>query len=411
MTLQVKSVSSFHFDELFHDFINEFHACLHEVIPDVKQVASLSFELKRKTSVKKCNPILQTAAPEHAQEIVNIYRDIYGNTYPYKEMLDEEEVRRMLESDEYEFILFKDTNEDIMGCFTFVFDFFHRRAYMRGYNVKRKYQKYFDVVKGFMGSLLAMIHEHQDQILTWYAENRTAHSASQYFCQVAGVKNVAFLPNKDIFLNKIESDMMHVGYHETMLKTLRSSRSFYILPEVMPCFAFMSQRYPFLIDSINIVNSDVSLNPIQVRECINRTIRSMKTDEFKYTTFTFKIRGSDSFLKGLYTPTVKNMEKIKYHVESLEELSALLIHLEHLREALGVRYVECMVSAREPLHQRMFLNHGFCPRGYLPSWEFDEHEKKFYDCILFNWFLPPLAPDLKLIDEGWMLLRYLNFIN
>ncbi len=411
MTLQVKSVSSFRFDELFHDYINQFHENLYHVIPDVKSGSTLPLQLVRNSPVKKYNPIIQAASPDHAQEIVNIYRDIYGNTYPYKEMTDVEEVRRMLKNKDYTFILFKDKNDIIMGCFTFVFDFVHRRAYMRGYNVKRKYQKYFDVVKGFIGSLLAMIHEHQDRILMWYAENRTAHSASQYFCQVAGVKNVAFLPNKDIFLNKIESDMMHVGYHETMLKTLRSSRFFCILPEVVPCFTFISQRYSFLAHSINVVNPDLFLDHIRVHENVHRITRCMKMDAFGHVTFTFKIRGSDSFLKGLYTSTIKNMEKIKYHAESLEELSAFLIHLQHLRESLGVRYVECMVSAREPLHQRIFLNHGFYPRGYMPSWEFDEDEKKFYDCILFNWFLPPLAPDLKLIDEGWMLLRYLNFIN
>ena len=111
----------------------------------------LQFELSDGARVKKTSrkfsPILKLARPEDAEEIAEIYLDIYGGTYPYKEMEDVEYVRKLIRRDNYKWLLFKNKQEDTVGCFTYVLDFKKRRGYMRGFNVKKEYQGWLDAVK------------------------------------------------------------------------------------------------------------------------------------------------------------------------------------------------------------------------------------------------------------------------
>ncbi len=393
-------------NDLYFNYIDTLSNKFHYITPDLEEGMSLPFELIKQGGKQKINPVIQAARPEHAREIVKIYKEIYHGTYPYKEMEDELEVKHMIEQNDHSFLIFKDNKGTIMGCFTFVFNFEEKRAYLRGYNVRPKYQKYFDVIKGFLGSLIGILYLYRNKILVWYAENRTAHAASQYFCQVAGVKNVAFLPNKDIFFRKIESDMLHVGYNKDALTTFRSREIPQIIPSIINCYAFSNKRYS--LGKADIVNPKLILKDQVMWELKSKINVRIKKKKFNYQIIKFTLSNTDSYLKCLYTPMVKNIEKIEYNIDKLEELHVFLTELNKFCRLKNIRYAECLVSAHEPSHQQIFLKAGFQPRGYIPSWKYNSVEKKFTDHVMFNWFVPPLSKNIQLIEEGWELLKYLN---
>jgi hypothetical protein len=390
------SVSTNHFLETFYEMGNA----------NIRTGMDLPFELTEKARDDKISPILQLATPEDAQAIVNIYLDIYQGTYPYKEMESVEEVRQMIENSNYRWLLFKTPRERrIAGCFTYVLDFEKKVGYMRGFNIKREYQGTLDAIKAVIGSMIGIWTEYRNKIKLWYCENRTAHTKSQYLSSVCGIKAIAFLPNKDIFNEKVESDILHIAYEHDTLTDLRSSEIPSIIPEVECLFDFVNERY-------NLGEKRVKshFQPLDLRKFISikrQLQKKSEKDKFGYETITFSLRHSDSYFRFLYTPQANNFEKTEYKVKNKEELFIFLQEWLSYIEEYGVRYTECYVSAYEPDHQNLFRKIGFRPRGYIPSWNFEkENEKeneKFEDSIVFNWYKGALK-EPKLLESGQKIL-------
>ena len=80
-----------------------------------------------------------------------------------------------------------------------------------------------------------------------------------------------------------------------------------------------------------------------------------------------------------------------------------------LTQIFNIRYVESFISAYEVEHQQIFYNAGLRPRGYVPSWSYNEDTKRFEDYIVFNNFQGNLSSNIQLIDEGKKLVNYLGF--
>jgi len=72
--------------------------------------------------------------------------------------------------------------------------------------------------------------------------------------------------------------------------------------------------------------------------------------------------------------------------------------------------MEVFVSAYKPDHQKIFLEAGLSPRGYIPSWNYNQKKNVFEDCILFNEFKGKIDENIQLISEGKELLNCLNLI-
>ncbi|MFX1399470.1 MAG: hypothetical protein ACFFAS_20790, partial [Promethearchaeota archaeon] len=148
----------------------------------------LDFELSDRIENKKISPILELAKQKDAKEIVKIYRNLYYGTYPYREMEDELEVKKMIINPSIQWIIFKVPSRQIIGCITFILDFFNKRGYIRGFMLKKKYQGRIDVVKAMIGSMIGMCCSFKEKILSWYVENRTAHTSSQYPMYRCGIE-------------------------------------------------------------------------------------------------------------------------------------------------------------------------------------------------------------------------------
>lgn len=377
------------------------------VTPDLTDHMRLDFEIDR--NLKRMDCYLTLAKPEDANDITKIYIDCYNGTYPYKEMTDSEAVRQMIINKDYYWVLFKSPEEKTIGCFTYVLDMEQKKGYMRGLMIKRKFQTATNVKKLMIGSMIGMWSTFKKEINRWYAECRTAHAKSQYLANICGIKPLAIFPNKDLFLNQVESDIFHIIFSANVLYKLRRM-SPKLIPKIKSIYSFVSKIYtleePEFIEPI--VNYDHDIESAIYYEDRIKVFEDV--DRFGYRDVTIKIVGSGSYIKFLYTPTIQNIENTEFFVRNDTELYVLLKEMKRYALRKKVRYLECFVSAYKPNHQRIFIDLGFKVRGYCPSWKRIENGsgEQFEDCIIFNINDGQLNPDIKLIPEVEKLIRFID---
>jgi hypothetical protein len=397
------------YDDMFMKFTQQFIQNFDEIATeDFQQGISVDFEIAGRDNKKRINPLIRKATPEDIDEIIFIYQDVYDNTYPYKEMEDRDEIYKMLHSPNVEWLIFETKEKEIVGCFTFLLDFEKKLGNIRGFNLKKKYLGKLDIMKMAMGSIIAMYKKYNDKIFRWYGECRTAHSKSQFFLSALGFKPVGFYPCKDIFYNKVESDLLILSYDQRALTTLRSDKIPEIIPEALNGFLYSDRRYTLgPCKSADSSTRNVPLDMKKIKKLQRNTIRTISKDKFGYESIKLSVPNSDSYFEFLYTPTVQNFEKTYFKVQSLEELYVFAHEFIKYGKIYGIRYCESFISAYEPAHQQIFLDAGLRPRGYVPSWKHNKETGLFEDCILFNWYEGQID-NIVLLDEGQDLIDVLD---
>lgn len=394
------------FSQLYSNHVEAFLEAFKNKVRIDDDGMELTFDIAERKKRNKINPVLKIAKPKDAETIIKICNEAYEGTYPYLEMLDPEVLKHKIKSGNYVFFLFKDTNDDTLGTFKFYLDFDNKKGYLGGFCVRKAYQSKIDSLKCQIGMLLWMVSQYGKDVLVWYCENRTAHAATQYMVHVCGMRPVGFYPNKDIFFNEVESDLLQIVYDEKALRELRRTDPPELIREVMDCFIYSDQRYD--LGTIRPRSPVLNLDPVKLAECYGNLIRLDERDQYGYREITLKMIGSDSYFSFLHTSTVKNLEKTEYKVNSLEELFVFAQAFKKIARELQVRYIEVFVSAHEAEHQQVFSDAGLIPRGYVPSWKYDKEQEWFEDYILFSHHEGELCERLELIDEAWELLEYVK---
>ena len=376
---------------------------------DLTNGTVFNFIIRERAHKKKINPVIRKATFKDIEEIIYIYQDIYEGSYPYKEMEDPENIKAMLESENVEWLMFEHPKtREICGCFTLVLDFKDKMGYTRGFVIKKKFCGKFDVLRAFMASFLAMYLKYEDKIFRWYGESRTAHAKSQYCMRPGGFRPVAFYPNKDLFFHKVESDILLMCYDSSALGELRSKKFPHIIKEALPAFNYSNAKY--LLGDYEIFQGSLHLDSKYLIALQKKLRTEVVKNKYGYEEICFRIEGSDAFFSFLYTPMVQNLEKTQYHVNSNEELFVFGQEFIRYARKLKLRYFEVFVKAYRPEHQQIFFDLGFNVNGYVPSWKFNESERKFEDYILFNYNLGEIDPDIQLLEEGRMLLEKLGYM-
>ena len=280
-------------NELFPNFTQQFLEPFKNIkSTELSHEMLLDFEITERTNRHKISPILRVAKPEDAKEITEIYKELYDGTYPYKEMEDVEEVRRLIQDPSVQWIIYQDPNYNIAGCITFVLDFDNKRGYIRGFMLKKKYQGYIDITKAMIGSMLGMIHKYKNKIFVWYVENRTSHSKSQYSMWVCGIAPIGFYPNKDIFLGEVESDLMQILYDEKALTQFRFTAVPQLLPEVEHCYLYADKRYN--LGEYQIKEPKFSLSQKKIDQLKKRLDIDTKSCNFGYEKIRFSFSNTSS---------------------------------------------------------------------------------------------------------------------
>ncbi|MFX1354851.1 MAG: hypothetical protein ACFE8V_14470 [Promethearchaeota archaeon] len=374
---------------------------------DLKHILNLDFELDFYYKSKKQCPIIELAKPEDAKEVADVFNEIYRGTYPYKQMEDLQAIRDMIIHPDYHWFLFKLPSQEIVGCFGADLDFNKKRALLHGFNIRKQYQKTIDIFKAFIGCIIYLWREYREKIFFWYGEMRTNEAISQFFTSLIGMKPIAFLPNKDIFYNKVESDILHIIYNKSVLTSYRSEETPKIIRPVLNCYSYANKRYQLGLPIVE--NPKVTMDLKAIKNLI--VSKTIKEDKFGYQKIKFSIKNSNSYFKFFLNPFSKNIEKVDYCISKLEELYVFIENLLELVKERNIDYVECYVSAYEPLEQKIFHNAGFEPRGYICCWNYDKEIGIFRDQILFNLYKGKIDENTKLIPESIELLTILNFFD
>ena len=274
------------YDDIFSDNTNSFLESFRNIQKiDFFNGTQIKFKIQERKRNDKLNPIIQFATLGDVDEIINIYKDIYEGTYPYKEMEDKEEICKMIKSPNIEWLVFKNLNDEIIGCFTFVLNYEDKIGYLRGLNLKKSNLGKIDVLKASIGSFITMYRKYEGEIFRWYGESRTAHTKSQFTLGAGGFKPVAFFPNKDVFYNKIESDILLICYDERALKEYRIKKIPQIIPTVEDCFLYSDLRYS--LGDYKIIDPHITLNSQKIFNLKKKLKREHSQDKFGYMDFKF----------------------------------------------------------------------------------------------------------------------------
>jgi len=393
------------YKKLSPNSVDEFLDLFESVLDlDLERGMELDFMIDSKMGNNKISPTLVLAKPSDAEEIANICREVYEGTYPYKEIEDKRKVRKMIENSEHHFILFK-MGDYVAGCFRCALDFEHKKGYTGGFMVRKEYQKTLDVTKAIIGSYVWMWSTYKKEILVWYCENRTAHAASQYITSVCGINTVAFFPNKDVFYDQVESDVLGVVYQEKALNKYRERKTPKLIRNALDSFLHCDNLYD--LGGFNLVSPDLTLDYDKVSKLHSTFRMDVITDKYGYRYYQFFLSGTNSYFTFLHTPDISNIEKTKYHVECLEELYVYLEEFLKCMKENAIRYSEVFVSAYCEEHQQLFYEFGFRARGYLPCWSYSKTENAFEDYVVFNYFEGEV-PHAELLPVGQELVDILN---
>ncbi len=356
------------------------------------------------------------ATKEDARDIKQVFEITYQGTYPFLEMYDLHWIMESFRDDRYIWKVFRMKTESspdyghIIGCYLWVVDYESRTAYNRGFNLLPHYHGKIaiaDLTYSLYRKLMLDLRPHIDR---WYNESRTAHSISQFLSHGGGAHTHALFLNKDYFLGKKESDAMMCAYFKNVIAEKREAPKT-ILPEIAPLYrrAKRVHRKEMEPEDIPLDSQKLQVDPIRVEAITDRISRKLTMDNHNYIHFSFVDEKTGSYIKGLHTVTVNNVEKITFHGTDPEVMTALFQTLDMYIRINRIEYAEWRIPASNTVLQRIVMD-KMIPLGYVPCWTPSEHsEDKWEDVVVFGWMdRDVMADNLKLTPEGQTLLECID---
>jgi len=371
---------------------------------DLSLESGISFPRKSSSKAQKVTPTVQLAKPEEAQSISKIFKQVYQDTYPYKEMENIQEIRKMIEDPDYNWILFKINGNEVIGCIGLQFDNSVRSMMLHGFAIKKEYQGMTSLPKLLLAGWVALLNKYEKKALMWFGEARSAHSKSQFLGAYLGLKPIAFFPKKDIFFNREESQFLLILYDEEILKKYRRKETPKIIPRVLTCYSYALKRYqlefPEIKDHLMLNFDDKKIKTIK-RNLINQE----ENDYLGNSLITISIKNSDAYISFLHNPLIRIFEKTDYKVSNKEQLFVFIEVVKELIKELDIRYFEFFASAYHPTHQAILYDAGLKPFGYVPCFKYIEEEDIFEDQIVFIYYEGKVRGNLKMIPETENFLK------
>ena len=360
------------------DFLDAFEGILDL---DIESGMELDFLIEGREASTKISPVLKLARPEDAKDLADICKKVYDNSYPYREMEDEKVIKKLIKDPHHHFILFK-VGEYSAGCFRCAIDFEEKKGYMGGFMLRKQFHGVVDVIKVIMGSYYWMWSTFKDDVVMWHCENRTAHAALQHMTALCGINTVAIFPNKDIFYGLVESDVMGLIFNEETLRNYRTKKVPALIENALEPFLYTDNLYQ--LGFFQLVSPHLELDQEKISDLKSKLIRKVSKDNYGYEHFCLTLKGNKSFFSFLHTPSVQNYEKVKYHVDSLEEFHVFIEEVKNCMVEQDIRYCEIFTSGHEPEYQQILYDFDFRARGYVPCWELDAKEQSYEDSVVFS---------------------------
>jgi hypothetical protein len=354
-------------------------------------------------------PFAYLAKPKDGHIISNLYYSIYKGKYPYREMQDSHEVSKLIKNKKYNWILYKNKNDEIVGCMGFFLELTKKKGYLFGFIINKKFFSTIDSLKAFLECIIVLWNYYKNKILIWYSETRTAHNITQYAQNLVGLKPIAFFPVKDLFFGKPESEFLHVIYDKELLKDYRTSETPRIIRQVLNSYLYAEKLYH--LGKPVVENPKINFDSEKLHSLENNYLFRSESRYNTYEKIKLSFKNSDSFFQFLYNHQNNSAENSEYYVRNVEELQLLLKKLKEIINEKNIRYFQCFVSSYKPKHQKTFLINGFRPFGYVPSWNYNKKANLFEDSIVFIHLKEKINHSLELIPETKKLVQTLGIFD
>jgi hypothetical protein len=358
----------------------------------------------------KIIPSLKFATEKDAEEITNIFREVYENTYPYKLMENVPEILSMIKSPNYYWIIFRLKPDIIAGCIGIRLDFENKIGNFFGFAFRKKFQHIADISTASIACVVAPMYKFKNQIFIWFAEIRSSFSSIQYIAKLTGLSPVGLLPNKDIFFNKPESEILFIIYNQKILDDLWNSQKPQLISPAIFCYFHAYQKYNLglpVIQNNNSLESEFNQNKIKLNRKI--ILRRIEKDKFGNELITISMKGTNNFFQFLHYPDIQIVEKVNYKVSTLEDLYVFLEEIKSIIREYKLRYFEVFLSAYDSTHQTLFYNAGFKPTGYIPAFRYNMDKNMYEDQVLFVYHEKKLNTNTQLIRETEEFLKTIKY--
>jgi len=366
--------------------------------------SGITFPKKSRSKEQKVTPMVQIAKPGEEKIISEIFKQVYRNTYPYKEMESPREIRKMIEDPDYTWMLFKINGDEVIGCVAIKFKASAKSMYLHGFAIKKEYQGTTSLPKLVLAGWTVVLKKYEKKALIWFGEARSAHSKSQFLSDLLGLKPIAFFPKKDIFFNREESELLLILYDEDLITKYRRKETPKIIPRVLKYYSYALERYqlgfPKVSDHVTLDFDHKKTNTIK-----QNLIYQEENDNLGNSLITFSIKNSDAYISFIHRPYVRIFEKTEYKVSNKEQLFVFIEEVKELIKKLKIRYWEFFASAYHPTHQAILYNSGLKPFGYVPCYKYIKEEDVFEDQIVFIYYEGKVNGNLKLIPETENFLK------
>jgi len=359
----------------------------------------------------KIIPSLRFATEKDAEEITSVFKEVYENTYPYKRMESILDVRSMIRNPNYYWIIFTLKPDLVVGCQGIRLDFENRIGNIFGFAFKKKYQQKVEISTASIASVVAPMYLFKDQIFSWFAEVRSSFSSVQYIAKLTGLNPVGFLPNKDIFFNQPESEILFITYYKKILNDLRSSQKPQLITPAIFCYFYAFQKYDLGLPGINNHdNLEAKLDPIKLENNRKLILRRIERDRFGNELITISIKGTINHIQFLHYKNIQIIEKVDYEVSTLEDLYVFLEEIKSIIIEFKLRYMEVYLSAYDSTHQKIFYNAGFKPTGYVPAFKYNKDKNLYEDQVLFVYHENLLNQNTHLIRETEEFIKSIKYL-
>ncbi|GAB4330005.1 MAG: hypothetical protein Kow0069_37650 [Promethearchaeota archaeon] len=318
---------------------------------------------------------LRRATPADAPRVVEIYERLYRGTYPYEEMLDAAELARMLANDDVLFFALEldgsggnapGDSGRVIGGFTAVREREQRRGYWRGLVLEERYHGKVGIT-GVARRMVAASKAAFPRVQVWYGETRTAHAKTQHVFEKLGYDPYAFLPAKDSFFGRRESDVLMYSALTPELAATRAG-NVALLPSVAPLYRVVNWRGHLPDDPPVVDPHDVERRapPAPPRLLAAARAGTALLDGWLGRA-TLACRLGADHLHLDVTRAVANAEHARFSYSSPERLDAMVAAAVDACDAAGLAYAEVHASAAKPVEQLVLERRGFVPVGYAPA--------------------------------------------
>ena len=355
----------------------------------------------------KLLPRIELAKPEDALELSQIFREIYKGTYPYKEFEDEMKFKKMIEDPKFYWFKFLINKNKLIGCIGFHVDSNKKCGTLHGLVIKEIYQGLAEIPNLIIGIIYSIIKKFRNIIFHLSCEVRASHNKSQFFGKVAGLLPVGFLPNKDLFYNRVESEFVIILYDRIVFKEYRIQEKPKIVYPILNCYAFASKIYNIGLPILEPYTTNIKYNRVEIKKIRRNLVKHIIVDENGNSYCKFTVKTNGSFFKFFHNKIIQNIERTEFKIENKEELHIFLQEAKKYIFKNGVRYFEFFFPVNDPIYQIILLEADFKPFGYIPSYNYNRMKDIFEDVIIFVYFRTE-TNNLQLISETREFLEYIK---